>query len=183
MEEQLEFFDEVSEAGSGYRCIHVPNYHDFKTPLTAAIADSDNERRFINMLLHHDQPTPLRRLARSPRQPASTRLTIPGRNVSTQNAGKFNPDFFIKAGELIIVVEVKGDEELQEPSEENRKKNEYAIAHFKRINEHLEQEGSPIRYKFTFLTPASFNKFFQSLRDGTMVGFRSELDVKLAEEA
>ena len=51
MEEQLEFFDEVSEPGSGYRCIHVPNYHDFKTPLAAAIADSDNERRFINMLL------------------------------------------------------------------------------------------------------------------------------------
>jgi len=81
------------------------------------------------------------------------------------------------------VVEVKGDEELQEPSEENRKKNEYAVAHFRRINEYLVQEGSLVRYKFTFLTPASFNKFFQSLRDGAMIGFRSELDVKLAEEA
>jgi hypothetical protein len=56
------------------------------------------------------------------------------------------------------------------------------IAHFKRINEYLEQEGSPIRYKFTFLTPASFNKFFQSLREGMIEDFRSELDVKLAEE-
>ena len=54
MEEQRAFFDEVSEPGSGYRCIHVPNYHDFKTPLTAAIADSDNERRFIKALLQHD---------------------------------------------------------------------------------------------------------------------------------
>ena len=76
---------------------------------------------------------------------------------------------------MIVVVEVKGDEELQEPYEENRKKNEYAVAHFKRINEHLEQEASPLRYKFTFLTPVSFNKFFQSLRDGMIVGFRSEL--------
>jgi len=80
------------------------------------------------------------------------------------------------------VVEVKGDEELQEPFEENRKKNEYAVAHFKRINEHLDQEGSSVRYKFTFLTPTSFNKFFQSLRDGTIVDFRSELDVRLVEE-
>ena len=80
------------------------------------------------------------------------------------------------------MVEVKGDEELQEPSEENRKKNEYAVAHFRRINEYLVHEGSPVRYKFTFLTPASFNKFFQSLRDGMVVDFRSELDVRLAEE-
>ena len=56
------------------------------------------------------------------------------------------------------------------------------IAHFKRINEHLDQEGSSVRYKFTFLTPASFNKFLQSLRDGTIVDFRSELDVRLVEE-
>ena len=81
------------------------------------------------------------------------------------------------------MVEVKGDEELQEPSEENRKKNEYAVAHFRRIDEYLAQEGSLVRYKFTFLTPASFNKFFQSLRDGMIVNFRSEFDVKLAEEA
>lgn len=180
-EEQLEFFDEVAEPGSGYRCIYVPNYHDFKTPLISAIADSDNERRFINMLLqtanlpHYDawlKSTAMR----------FYEIDYAWKKREHPKRGKFNPDFFIKAGDLIIVVEVKGDEELHEPSEENRKKNEYAIAHFRRINEHLKQEGSPVRYKFTFLTPASFNKFFQSLRDGAMDGFRSELDVRLVEE-
>lgn len=81
------------------------------------------------------------------------------------------------------MVEIKGDEELNEPSEENRKKNEYALAHFQRVEEHLKQEGSSLRYKFTFLTERSFNKFFQSLREGSVASFRSELDVRLQEEA
>ena len=72
--------------------------------------------------------------------------------------------------------------DLREPSEENRKKNEYALAHFDRINEHLRQQGSSVRYKFTFLNEGYINKFFQSLREGTIVGFRSELDVRLTEE-
>ena len=81
-----------------------------------------------------------------------------------------------------MVVEIKGDEELREPSDENRKKNEYAVAHFDRINAHLEEEKSSIRYKFTFLTDRNFNKFFQSLKDRNIASFRSELDVKLSEE-
>ena len=44
------------------------------------------------------------------------------------------------------MVEIKGDEELSEPYEENRKKNEYALAHFQRVEEHLKQEGSSLRY-------------------------------------
>lgn len=96
--------------------------------------------------------------------------------------GKFSPDFFIKLGNIILVIEIKGDEELREPSDENRKKNEYALAHFQRVNEHLEQEGNPVRYKFNFLSERSFNKFFQSLRNGNIRSFRSELDVKLMEE-
>ncbi len=96
--------------------------------------------------------------------------------------GKFNPDIFIKIGNLIVVVEIKGDEELHEPSEENKKKNEHALAHFHRVNENLKKEGSPIRYKFIFLSPQSFNIFFQSLREGKIKSFKSELDVRLAEE-
>ena len=84
---------------------------------------------------------------------------------------------------LTVVIEIKGDEELREPSDENKKKNEYALAHFERVNENLKKEGNPIRYKFTFLTERSFNIFFQSLREGKIKNFKSELDVKLAEES
>ena len=95
---------------------------------------------------------------------------------------KSSPDFFIKVGNLIVVVEIKGDEELREPSEENRKKNEYAVEHFKRLNKHLKKKGLPTQYKFTFLTPTSYTKFFQSLKSGTIDRFRSELDAKLEQE-
>jgi len=74
----------------------------------------------------------------------------------------------------------KDTEELREPSEENCKKNEYAMAHSKRVNEHLKQADSSIRYKFNFLTPSNFGAYFQFLRDGQITNFKSELDVELS---
>lgn len=181
IDEQVEFFDEVTEPGSGFKVILVPNRHDFKTPLNAVIADSENERRFINMLLQAEAVRHYDAWLKS----TSTRfyeIDYAWKKGEHPKRGKFSPDFFIKVGDLIVVAEVKGDEELREPSEENRKKNEYAVAHFNRINEHLENENNPIRYRFTFLTDRNFNKFFQSLKDGNIASFRSELDVKLSEE-
>jgi len=181
IDEQVEFFDEVTEPGSGFKCIPLDNRHDFKTPLNSVIADSDNEKRFIKTLLQPENVTCYDTWIKS----TSTRfyeIDYAWKKGEHPKRGKFNPDIFIKAGNLIIVVEIKGDEELREPSEENKKKNEYAINHFQRVNEHLEEEGSTIRYKLTFLSEFSFNKFFQSLREGTVADFRSELDVKLVEE-
>ena len=180
-DEQVEFFNEVTEPGSGFKYILLANRHDFKTPLNAVIADSENERRFINMLI---QPANVG-LYDAWIKSTATRfyeIDYAWKKGEHPKRGKFSPDFFIKVGDLILVVEIKGEEELHEPSEENRKKNEYALAHFERIKEHLEQQGNSLRYKLTFLTERSFNKFFQSLRDGSIFNFRSELDAKLAEE-
>jgi hypothetical protein len=55
-------------------------------------------------------------------------------------------------------------------------------AHFRRVNKHLEDGDSPIWYKFNFLTPKDIDTYFQWLREGQIAAFRSELDVKLAEE-
>lgn len=180
-DEQIEFFDEVTEPGSGFKCVLVSNHYDFRTPLNAVIADSDNEKRFISMLIasenisHHDAWI----------KSTSTRfyeIDYAWKKGEHPKRGKFNPDFFIKVGDLILVIEIKGDEELSDPSEENRKKNEYALAHFERINEYLQQEGDPTRYRFHFLSHRNFNIFFQSLRAGNVANFRSDLDVKLAED-
>ncbi|HSB71157.1 MAG TPA: hypothetical protein VLT62_17660 [Candidatus Methylomirabilis sp.] len=57
-----------------------------------------------------------------------------------------------------------------------------APPHFGRVNQHLENGGSPIRYKFNFLTPKDIDTYFQWLREGRIAAFRSELDVKLVEE-
>jgi len=180
-DEQVEFFDEVVEPGSDYKSVLISNRHDFKTPYNIAIADSENERRFINQMVKAEN---------LPHYSSWVKSTPMGfyevdyywRKGEHPKRGKFNPDFFIKTDKLILVVEIKGKEELAEISEENKRKNEYALLHFKRINEYLAKEKSPVRYKFNFLTPDSFNKYFQSLREGKIETFQSELDVKLNPE-
>ncbi len=82
-----------------------------------------------------------------------------------------------KKGDMIFVVETKGDEEISEPSPENQKKYEYAHDHFQRLNKWLENEGLATRYQFNFVSPKDYNQFFQRLRDNTLNDFRSELDV------
>lgn len=179
-DEQIEFFDEIAEPGSGFRCIPVANRHDFKTPLNATIADSDPEQRFIKALLDGANLPHYQAWIKS----TATRfyeIDYAWKKGEHPKRGKFNPDFFIKADNFILVVEIKGNEELRESSEENRKKNEYAVAHFDRVNKHLAQEGSSIRYKFNFLTLKNFGAYFQYLREGRVTDYRSELDVKLEE--
>jgi type III restriction enzyme len=179
-DEQLEFFDEIAEPGSGYRAVPISNPLDFKTPLNCVIADHDPERKFIAALLsgtnrsHYDawlKSVPTR----------FYEIDYAWKKGEHPKRGKFSPDFFVKAGHTIIVVEIKGDEELRETNEENRKKAEYAIAHFERLNTMLKAEGRSTRYLFKFLTPKSFNAFFSSLRSGKIAEYRSDLDVKLAE--
>ena len=159
----------------------MPNRHDFKTPLYAAIADSDPERRFIKALLEPGNLEHLQAWIKSTAM-GFYQIDYAWKKGEHPKRGKFSPDFFIKAGNLILVVEIKHEEELREPSEENRKKNEYAVAHFRRVNEHLKEQGSAVRYKLNFLTPKDIGKYFQHLQEGRIEVYRSELDVKLAEE-
>lgn len=178
-EDQVEFFDEVSEPGGVYRSVPVSETN-FKTPLNAAISDHDPEWRFIRELLlpvnipHYEawiKSTSMR----------FYEIEYAWKKGEHPKRAKFNPDFFIKAGNIILVVEIKGNEELADPSDENRAKNKYATAHFERVNKYLAQEGSQLRYRFNFLTPANFNTYFQFLRDGLIQNYSSELDIKLLE--
>lgn len=179
-DEQVEFFDEATEIGSGFKCVPVNNRYDFRAPLNGAVADSEPERRFIRSLL---EPANLECFDAWIKSTATQFYEIDyyWKKGEHPRPGKFSPDFFIKTGHLILVVEVKDDTELQEPSEENRKKYEYALAHFARLNHHMEEGGSPIRYKMNFLTPRNFGTYFQYLREGHIEDYKSELDVKLAE--
>ena len=178
---QVEFFDEVNDPTNGYKHSKVDNPYDFKTPLNGVIADSDNERQFIKMLLepeslsHYDawiKSTAIR----------FYEIDYAWKKGEHPKTGKFSPDFFIKAGNLILVIEIKDDDEISEPAEENRKKNEYAAAHFERVNAHLVKEGNPLQYRFHFLTPRNFVTLFTHLREGRIATFRSDLDVILAAE-
>ena len=84
---------------------------------------------------------------------------------------------------MISVVEIKDDEEIDDPSPENVKKHEYATGHFRRLNEWLAKEDLSIRCQFNFLSPKEYNKFFEKLRNDDLNGFRSGLDVAMAKAA
>lgn len=178
---QIEFFDEATEAGSGYKCAEVRNRRDFLTPLSAVIADSENERKFIRDLL---DPQNLAHYVAWIKSTASRFYEIEYvwyRGVDPKR-GKFSPDFFIKLKvPLILVTEVKDDDQLAELDPENRAKNSYALDHFRMINEHLAETGNPLRYQFNFLTPTNFGVYFQKLRQGEIAGYQSALDIKLIE--
>lgn len=180
-DDQIEFFDEATESGSGFRVVHVSNIHDFKTPLSAVIADSEPERRFIKALLESHNLPHYDAWIKSTSQ-RFYEIEYNWGKGDVPKRGKFNPDFFIQAGNLILVVEIKDENELRDPSDENRKKFEFATAHFNKLNEYMEADNLSIRYQFNFLTQSNFGTYFQYLREGKVKDFVSFLDIKLDEE-
>lgn len=184
VDEQKEFFHEVEDPDGDFRGgrEEVGKAADFKTPVNLAIADAMPERKFIRLLVTRENAQKL---------DAWLKNTAVGfywieyawKKGNTPKRGEFSPDFFIKQGDQIFVVEVKGDEEIAEPSADNVKKHEYATDHFKRLNQWLEKAKIPTRYQFNMISPKSYNVFFQKLRDGDLVSFRSDLDVTMTKAA
>ncbi len=179
-EEQREFFDAVREPDSEFRRYPIANAHDFKCPLNMAIADAGTERNFLRELI---MPANVAHLDAWIKSTATGFYGIDyaWKKGNQPKRGTFNPDFFIKVGALILVVEIKDEGELRDPSPENVKKNEYAVAHFAKLNARLAGEGVDKRYHFHFLAPPDIPEFFKRLREGTIASFRSALDVKLKQ--
>jgi len=69
----------------------------------------------------------------------------------------FNPDFLIKKGNKIIVVEIKFDDDS---TIKNKDKLEGAISYFEKLNEKLNEE---FIYEFHFLDPRDYNAFFEKV--------------------
>jgi len=180
-DEEVEFFDEVSEQESTYSKYHVNNHFHFKTPLSAVIADSSNERRFIKGLIAPDNLPFITAWIKN----TATRfydIEFAWLKGEHRVRGWFSPDFIIMlAQSLVLVVEIKDDGEIKEPEEENFAKFKYAQDHFARVNAHLEANSEALHYQFNFLTPQDYNTFFQKLRQGQIQGYQSNLDIRLME--
>ena len=181
VDDQREFFREVEDADGAFvngRVI-VETSVDFKTPANIVIADATPERKFVRELTSRENALRIDAwLKNTPMGFYSVEYAWKKGNKPKR--GEFSPDFFIKQGESVFVVEVKGDEEISDPAADNVKKHEYATEHFKRLNDWLEKEKISARYQFNMISPKSYNVFFQKLRNGGLAGFRSELDVGVA---
>ncbi|MCL6582507.1 MAG: DEAD/DEAH box helicase family protein [bacterium] len=153
--------------------IKVENKYNFKTPLNLVLVSYEPERRFILGLTDKQTAKEIDAWIKS-LDVGFYSIEYSWRKGEHPKQGSFNPDFFIKKGNDIVVVEIKMDNDV---SDENRAKLRYAREHFAKVNE-LQQEQ---KYYFKFLSPGSFDLFFEALRNGAYKDFKSELERKLEE--
>lgn len=154
----------------------IQNSYHFKTALSVVLTQSEPERKFIKELVR-------------PENVAVVSAWIKGTDTGfyeieySYSKGEysrravFNPDLFLKVGTDIVVVEIKDDTEVGDPSPENRGKIKAARAYFSQLNE-LQSETS---YHFCFLSPSDYDVFFQQLRDQKHMTYQSNLDVTLLQ--
>lgn len=181
-DEQRDFFNAVKDPDGDYRMgsKSVSNSHDFKTPCNMAIADWNPERRFIGLLCERETAQAIDAwLKNSPQRFYA--IEYAWKKGEHPKRGEFSPDFFIRKDKTVYVVEIKDDNEINDPSPENLKKFEYGRDHFERLNDWLKKEGINTTYQMNFLTPKSFNRFFIQLKNDEAKGFRSELDIVLGQ--
>ena len=84
----------------------------------------------------------------------------------------FNPDFFIKKLNQILVVEIKGD---QEDDNETRAKLRDSVNHFLELN----QRQSEYEYIFLMLSPQDYENFFIAVGGDSIKQYQSKLMEKL----
>lgn len=181
-DEQKEFFREVEDPDGDFvnGRICVENSNDLKTPANLAIADATPERKFLREITSRENAAKLDAWMKN--TPVGFySLEYAWKKGNKPKRGEFSPDFFLKQGGWVFVTEIKGDEEISDPSPENVKKHEYGTEHFRQLNEWLEKETIATRYQFNMVTPKDFGKYFTKLRENQLEGFRSELDVKIAQ--
>jgi len=181
----LERAIELETTRSGVALHEVFNAHDFKSPVNVVLADHAPERVFVQRLLNPKNSGVLRSWVKAPdTRFYEIRYAFQEGGVGRSKRGAFNPDFFLwlADADLVVVVEVKGD---GDESWRNKGKLNAARVHFQAVNELLEAAGETRRYSFHMLSPKHYDRFFQTLRDGSVASFvsglQSQLDGKQAD--
>jgi type III restriction enzyme len=170
-------FDELIDVDGDYpakAAYRVANAMHFKTPVDIAIADHAPERKFIRKLCDRANAPFIDAWLKSTDRDFYP-IEYSWKRGEHSKRGQFSPDFFIKQGRHVHVVEIKDDAEVAEPTEEIKKKREFAAAHVDRLN----NLQSGLIYTLNFLTPQDFDVFFQKLRDSDLDSYASHLDVAL----
>jgi type III restriction enzyme len=152
----------------------VDNKFYFKTPINLVLATHEPERAFMTKLFETDVADKIDSWVKSP-DTGFYEVSYSWRKSDHTKQGKFNPDLFIKlaGGNDILVVELKDD---GDDSDENKAKLKFATEHFDRINKRQRQA----KYHMKFLSPSSYDGFFQAIRSGQAPAFVSGLQATLA---
>ena len=111
----------------------IENAYNFKTPLNVVIANHKPERLFLRELVKNENTSVVDSWVKSTDQDFYP-IEFSWKKGEHPKRGRFNPDFFIKIKKNILVVEIKGDEEIKDPSDENKAKYKAAKNHFDILN-------------------------------------------------
>jgi len=136
----------------------INNVFNFKTPLNLVLTSHKPERLFVRELSNAVNSKVIDSWIKSTDQDFYP-IEYAWKKGEHPKRGKFNPDFFLKIGKKILVVEIKGDEEVSQPSEENIAKYKAAKHHFEIVNQNQNQ----LEYSFNFLTPKDYELYFNKL--------------------
>jgi type III restriction enzyme len=153
--------------------IKIGNIFNFKTPLNIVLASYKPERYFIKKLVSEENAKKIDAWIKS-LDVGFYSVEYSWRKGEHPKQGNFNPDFFIKIERNMLVIEIKADTDI---SKENKAKLKYARRHFNRLNK-LQPE---YRYYFKFLSPSSYDLFFQELREGKYKTFKSKIEAEIEE--
>jgi len=157
-----------------YSLQRVENVFNFKTPVNVVFASHKPERDFVKRLVSEENAKFIDAWIKSP-DVGFYSIEYSWRKGEHPKQGSFNPDFFIRIGNDILVIEVKQDGDI---SGESKAKLKYAKEHFKRLNSLQSRQG----YYFKFLSPESYDLFFQRLREGKYRDFTSTLEANLEQQ-
>lgn len=174
---------EIEDTTNSYRHQKIGNIYLFKTPQTGIITTGDPETKFVKRLVEEAVAKVIDGFVKC-NDTGFYYFDYTWRKGTHQQIGQFNPDFFIKKKNVIVAVEIKDDGQIRNPDMENIGKYRAAVSHFERINGYFQDRGEPVRYKFTFLSPRNFDRFFEMLLDENadlIMNFNSELDVRLSQ--
>jgi len=149
----------------------VKNRYNFKTPVNITFAAQKPERDFIKGLIEGENAKVIDSWIKS-RDVGFYSIEYSWRKGEHPKRGSFNPDFFIKIGKDILVIEIKQDGAV---TAENKAKLKYAKEHFKRVNKLQNKQ----KYYFKFLSPESYDQFFSCLKKGKYKDFKSKLEADL----
>ncbi len=150
------------------------NPYCFKTPVNVVLTKQEPERKFVEAIVSSKVCEKVAAWIKS-RDMGFYSVEYSWRKGEHSTQGNFNPDFFLKFGENIVVIEIKMD---GDDSDENKAKYRWAKQHFEKLNEELKKSKIKQRYFFHFLSPNSYVEFIEYFCDNRIFDkkFRSKLE-------
>lgn len=151
----------------------IENKFRFKTPVNIVLTTHTPERSFVRRLFEPEMADALAAWVKSP-DVGFYEISYSWRKGDHTKQGKFNPDLFLRLADSsdVLVVELKDD---GDDSDENKAKLRYAQEHFERVN----AAQKVATYHIKFVSPQSYDAFFQALKRREAATFQSALEAAL----